>query len=99
MTSDPISLNNIREDVSLNLWAIVKKSLRRRKDERYESAMAMANDLRDPDSVDLSILKKLDPPLQSVASTKKTSWAIMIGGIVLGFVILTLIILYSNKII
>ena len=96
MTSDIIPLTDLRKDVSPNLWATIKKSLRRRKDERYDSAMDMVNDLRNPQKVDLSILNKLDPPLASVVSTKKTSWFILFGCITLGLALIVIFILLKK---
>ncbi len=97
MTSDVKPLSEIRNDVSPGLWAVIKRALRRRKDERYSSAQEMANDLRHLENVDLNWIKKADPPLSSVASTKKASWFVIIGAIVIGLCLLVLIILLSNK--
>jgi serine/threonine-protein kinase len=84
-------LTDIRKDVNPNVYAVIKKALRRRKEERYLSALEMANDLRNLNNVDLSFLTKPDPPLASVASTKNSSWIIIIGSIIL---VLALIILF-----
>lgn len=84
MTADIKPLIDIRNDISLGVWGAIRRSLRRRKDERYDSALEMANDLRHPESVDLSWIKKPDPPLASVVSTKKSNWFIFLGAIVLG---------------
>ncbi len=85
-------LTDIRKDVSPSLYAVIKKALRRRKEERYSSALEMANDLRNLQNVDLSFLTKSDPPLASVASTKNSSWFIIIGSIILVLVLLILFI-------
>lgn len=45
------------------IWAAIRKSLRRRKQERYGSARDMANDLRHPENADLKWLYEPDPPL------------------------------------
>lgn len=91
MTANMKPLTDIRKDVSPSLYAVIKRSLRRRKEERYGSALEMANDLRNLQNVDLSFLTKPDPPLASVASTKKSSWFIIIGSIIL---VLALIVLF-----
>jgi serine/threonine-protein kinase len=97
MTADIKPLTNICQDVSLGIWGAIKRSLRRRKNERYNSAMEMANDLRHPENVDLSWIKKPDPPLTSVVSTKKTSWYVGIGVIILVISLLVLTVFFKNK--
>lgn len=90
MTAEVVPLTQICTDVSKPLWAVIKKSLRRRKEERYDSAIEMANDLRNLDKVDLSILDKADPPLSSVATAKKSSWIIVVA---ISIVILIIVVL------
>ena len=96
MTSELVPLTGIRHDIPPSLWATIKKSLRRRKDERYDSAKHMAEDLRHPENVDLSFLNKPDPPLASVVSTKKTSWFIIIGSIILVISLILLIVIIKK---
>ena len=92
MTANMKPLTEIRNDVTKNLFAVIKKSLRRRKEERYASAKDMAYDLRNLQVVDVSILSKQDPPLASAATTKKSSWILIICSIVLVLAVLILII-------
>lgn len=96
MTSNIKPLTAIRSDVNPKLWAVIKRALRRRKEERYNSAIEMVNDLRNPDKVDLSWIEKDDPPLASVVSTKKTSWAI-IAAIISSIVILIILLIVFYK--
>jgi serine/threonine-protein kinase len=96
MTGDIKTLTHIRPDVSEQLWAVIKRSLRRRKDERYNSAHEMAEDLRHLESADLSWISKPDPPLASVASTNKSSWFIIVGSIILVFIIILVIVIIKK---
>lgn len=96
MTAELRPLTEIRKDVSKALWAVVKKSLRRRKEERYNSAIEMANDLKNLDKVDLSILDKNDPPLSSVVSTKKSSWIIIFSSAIFVVILIILIIILKK---
>lgn len=96
MTADVKPLTDIRKELDQRIWACIRRSLRRCKDERYASALDMANDLRHPENVDLSWLNKPDPPLTSVVSTKKLNWLILAGSLVLGIVVLILIILLKK---
>jgi serine/threonine-protein kinase len=91
MTADIKPLTDIRHDISPNIWGIIKRSLRRRKEERYDSASEMADYLRNPESVDLSWINKPDPPLTSIVSTKKTNWYIWLGSIMLAVSVIVLI--------
>lgn len=93
MSNEIEPLTSIRNDVSLNLWATIKRSLRRRKEERYSSAHAMAVDLRHPENVDLDWLNKPNPPIASVVTTKKTSWIIWVGALVLAIGVILIAIL------
>lgn len=97
MTSDPESLMDLRRDVSPELWAVIKRSLRRRKEERYESAFDMAEELRHPEKADLSYINKSDPPLQSIATTRKSSWFILFGLIITSLVLIVIFLLLRNK--
>ncbi|MFL0250073.1 serine/threonine-protein kinase [Clostridium neuense] len=96
MTSDIKPLTSIRNDVKPELWAVIKRSLRRRKEERYNSAAEMISDLKNPDKVDLSWIDKNDPPLASVVSTKKTSWIAIIAAILAVIAIIIVIIIYKK---
>lgn len=96
MTADIKPLTSVRNDVKPELWAVIKKSLRRRKEERYNSAKEMANDLKNPTEVDLSWIDKDDPPLASVVSTKKTSWIAITIGILIVITIIVFILIYKK---
>lgn len=93
MTADAKPLTDIRKDVTPELWAVIRRSLRRRKEERYDSAVQMEEDLRNPKQVDLSWIKKEDPPLASVATTKKISWVVLTVGIVAVILVIVLIVI------
>lgn len=97
MTANIKPLTEIRHDVNQNLWAVITRALRRRKDERYNSAIEMANDLRNLDNVDLSIIKKPNPPLTSAVATKKNSWIIIISSIVAVIFLFFIIVFFSRK--
>jgi eukaryotic-like serine/threonine-protein kinase len=97
MSNDIKPLTDIRADVSLGLWAAIKRSLRRRKEERYSSAFDMASDLRHPENVDLVWLEKPDPPLASVVTAKKTSWLIWIGAIAIGIGLIVVMTILLRK--
>jgi serine/threonine-protein kinase len=97
MTADAKPLTDICPDLNPGIWSTIKKSLRRRKEERYDSAIEMANDLRNPDKVDLSWIKKADPPLASVVTTKKSHWILLTAACVLGVGIIFLFLLFGNK--
>lgn len=96
MTADIKPLTDIRKDVKPGLWSAIKRSLRRRKEERYDSAKEMAHDLRNQDKVDLSWIEKNDPPLVSVATTKKSKWIILTIAIIIIITFMVLILIYKK---
>src|SRR5579884_541484 len=61
MVPDP--LQSLRDDVPAWLAAVVARAMRRRKEERFPSARELYDALTHPDTVDLSILGRPDPPL------------------------------------
>jgi len=75
LTHDVASLNEVREDVPEWLAAIVAKSIRRRKEERFHDAQALLEALENPESVDVSILTQPDPPLSAPIGVKTSIWA------------------------
>lgn len=96
MTADPKPLTNVLPELTPAIWSVIKRALRRRKEERYNSAREMANDLRKPEQVDLKWLSQPDPPMASVLPTKKNNW-IIIGGSVLFAIILALLFFLLRK--
>jgi serine/threonine-protein kinase len=96
MTTDPKPLTADLPGLHSGIWAAIKRALRRRKEERYESAQEMANDLRHPEQVDLKWITEPDPPMGSVLPTKKNNW-IIIGGSTLLAIILALLLLFFGK--
>ncbi|MGD0153054.1 MAG: serine/threonine-protein kinase [Thermacetogeniaceae bacterium] len=96
MTDDPKPLTAIRPDIHPGVWAAVRRALRRRKEERYDSALAMANDLRHPQNVDLKWLTEPDPPFATAASSDGINWVI-IAASALGAVILALLFYFLNR--
>ena len=97
MTANIRPLTDLRKDVSPGIWAAIRKSLRRRKEERYDSAAEMARDLRNPQNVDISQIDVPDPPLSSMAPAKKNYWAVLLPVIVLVIGIIILFIVLSFK--
>jgi serine/threonine-protein kinase len=95
MTADPKPLTSLREDIDPGVWAVVRRALRRRKDERYDSALEMANDLRHPQNVDLKWLREPDPPFSSVGASDRTNWIIAISALV--GVFLALLVYFLNR--
>lgn len=59
----PEPLQSLRDDVPAWLAAVVARAMRRRKEERFPSARELYDALTHPDTVDLSILGRPDPPL------------------------------------
>lgn len=81
MSDEPKSLTGMRRDVPPTVWASIRKALRRRKEERYDSALEMANDLRHLDQVDLKWLSEYDPPFASIGSENRANWIIAISAL------------------
>ncbi len=79
MTANPKPLTAIWPDLHPGIWAAVRRALRRRKEERYASALEMANDLRQPQNVDLKWLTEPDPPFTSVAPNNGINWVIILA--------------------
>ena len=95
LTSNPKPLTNSKEKLHPGIWATIKRALRRRKDERYETAADMAKDLRNPGDADLSYIDRPDPQMVAIAQHKNTHKILVIGGIVLG-VVLALVLVFIN---
>jgi serine/threonine protein kinase len=70
LTSQPTPLTEIRRDVPVAIWACIRHAMRRRKNERYDSADAMAADLRNPEKVDLRFVDLPDPPMVALSKSK-----------------------------
>jgi serine/threonine-protein kinase len=96
MTEAPKPLTEIVPDLHPGIWAAVRRSLRRRKEERYASAREMADDLRHPEEVDLKWIDEPDPPMVAILPTRRTNWLI-IAGSVLTAIILTLLLIFLRK--
>ncbi|MDR3556025.1 MAG: serine/threonine-protein kinase [Syntrophobacteraceae bacterium] len=95
MTKDPVPLTSLK-GLHPGIRAVVSRALRRRKEERYESAEQMANDLRVPDNADLGWLDKPDPPLAAVLPTAKNNLLIY-GGAVVAAVVIVLLLMLLRK--
>ncbi|HKV44323.1 MAG TPA: serine/threonine-protein kinase [bacterium] len=63
LNMDPEPLTRLRRDVPPAVAAAVARAMRRRKPERYATAEEFARALRHPESVDLAVLARRDPPL------------------------------------
>lgn len=96
MTNAPKPLTAIVPDLDPGIWAVIRRSLRRRKEERYATAREMADDLRLPEKVDLKWIDEPDPPMTAILPTRRTNWLI-IGGSVLIAIILALILFVLAK--
>jgi serine/threonine-protein kinase len=83
-------------DLHPGIWAAIRRSLRRRKEERYSSAREMADDLRHPEKVDLKWIDEPDPPMVAVLPTRRTHWLIIAGSVLLA-IILTLLLIFLRK--
>jgi serine/threonine-protein kinase len=78
------------------VWAAIRRALRRRKEERYDSAEQMANDLRFPENADLKWADEPDPPLAAVLPTKRNNLLIY-GGAVLLAVLIAVLLLFLRR--
>lgn len=92
MTKTPDPLTSIK-GLHPGIWAAVRRALRRRKEERYDSAEQMANDLRFPENADLKWIDEPDPPLAAVLPTEKNNLMIYVGAILVAVLIAVLLIL------
>lgn len=73
LTSAPKPLTELNPKLHPGIWACVCHAMRRRKDERYDTAKAMAEDLRNLDQVDLKYIDLPDPPMVAVTQSKHFS--------------------------
>ncbi|SPF44330.1 Serine/threonine protein kinase [Candidatus Desulfosporosinus infrequens] len=87
LTTDPRPIPEIIPGIQLGIWAVIKRALRRRKEERYPSAFEMANDLRHLEKVDLEGLNTIDPPLVAVMTNERTPWLFVGGAVIVGLVL------------
>jgi serine/threonine-protein kinase len=78
------------------IWSAIRRALRRRKEERYDSAEEMANDLRYPENADLKWVDEPDPPMAAALPTPKNNLLIY-GGAALIAVLLVLVLLLLHK--
>lgn len=95
LTAEPRPLSEIVPKISPGIRASIRRAMRRRKEERYATALDMANDLRHPEEADLVWLDKPDPPLVSVLTDKRTPWLTIGGAVVAGIVLALLFVLFS----
>lgn len=99
LTSTPKPLADIRPDIHPGIWACIQHAMRRRKEERYGSALEMAEDLRHLDNVNLKYAQMPDPPMVAVTQSKhfnRNIW-IIIGIIVAAAAGLGLLVYFLNK--
>jgi eukaryotic-like serine/threonine-protein kinase len=90
MTKTPEPLTSIK-GLHPGIWAAVRKALRRRKEERYDSAEQMANDLRFPENADLKWIDEPDPPLAAVLPTERNNLMIYVGAVLVAALIVVLL--------
>lgn len=86
LTTDPRPLTDILPTMERGIWAVIKRALRRRKEERYATALEMADDLRHPEMVDLEWLNKLNPSLVSIMTKERSPWFFVGGALILGII-------------
>lgn len=96
MTAEAKPLTKVREDITPELWAVVKKAIRRRKDERYSTALEMAEELKHPEKVDLSLIDRKDPPMASLTTTKQSHWFLITAVAVIALGLLVFIIVVAK---
>jgi len=87
LTTDPRPLTDILPKIDRRIWAVIKRALRRRKEERYATTLEMVNDLRNPENVDLEWLNKSDPPLVAVMTNERSPWLFVGIAITVGIVL------------
>ncbi|MGC8490390.1 MAG: serine/threonine-protein kinase [Syntrophobacteraceae bacterium] len=92
MTENPQPLTSIK-DLHPGIRSAICRALRRRKEERYEAAEQMANDLRAPEKADLKWLDEPDPPLAAMLPTGRNNLLIY-GGAVLAAVAILVLLLF-----
>ena len=96
MTEVPKPLTEILPDLHPGIWAAIRRSIRRRKEERYSSAREMADDLRHPEKADLKWIDEPDPPMVTILPTRRTNWLIIAGSVLIA-IILTLLLVFLRK--
>jgi serine/threonine-protein kinase len=92
MTKNPETLASIK-GLPPGVWAAIRRALRRRKEERYDSAEQMANDLRFPENADLKWIDEPDPPLAAVLPTRRNNLLIYGGAVLVAVLIASLLLL------
>jgi eukaryotic-like serine/threonine-protein kinase len=92
MTKTPEPLTSIK-GLHPGIWAAIRRALRRRKEERYDSAEQMANDLRFPENADLKWIAEPDPPLGAVLPTERSNLLIYVGAVLVAALLAVVLIL------
>ncbi len=70
LTSSPKPLTDRRPGLHPGIWACICRAMRRRKEERYQTAHEMAEDLRNLDKVDLKYAELPDPPMIAITQNR-----------------------------
>jgi serine/threonine-protein kinase len=79
------------EGLHPGIWAALCRALRRRKEERYDTAEQMTCDLRHPEKADLKWATEPDPPLAAILPTARNNALIYAGAAVISAVTVLLI--------
>jgi serine/threonine protein kinase len=90
MTKMPAPLTSILPYLDPAVWAVIRRALRRRREERFASALEMAENLRNLDQVDLKWINRPDPPLV-VAHPRKNNLTLYVAAAVTVAFLITLV--------
>lgn len=96
MTAEPKALTSLVSELHPGIWASVRRALRRRKEERYGSALEMASDLRKPEHADLKWITEPDPSMSSLLPTKRNNWLALAAAVVFAL-ILAMLVFYLRR--
>jgi len=80
MDAEPLA--TVRPEVPPALAAIIARAMRRRKQERFAHAGAFLDALRHPDTVDVTVLSRPDPPLSAPLSENLLRHPLVLLGLV-----------------
>lgn len=97
MTKTPAPLTLLLPDLHPGIWAAIRRALRRRKQERYGSALEMANDLRHPEHASPKWIDEPDPPLVTTTLPTRRNNLLVTCALVLIAIFLMLLLVLLQK--